>query len=527
MSAKIKESLHELIKYLSKSEKRYFKILSSRHTIGEENNYILLFDYLEQQEEYDEEALFKYFEGEAFLNKFSVTKKRLYDHILNALDAFHTGASVDAQIYRLLHGADILYNKSLYEQSRRQLRSAEKLAIKHDKYNLLSEISFKQKRLLESRGASGQEELDAILKNDLLFHERSLTYDKLWNLKGRLFSLLASKGVSRTQEDLVQFKDIIDDLLKTKRKKELYFDTQYLYNHIYSAYYFATGSFAECYQYLKENLLLLESHKEVIEEQPNRYFSVLTNAIFVATRLHKHREAQQLLKKLKMLPVEYALNSNEDLKIKLFSSTNSIELTILTMKGDLKEALKLVPVIESGLQLYDEKITAGRKAFLHFKIATVYFISGDMHTALKWINRILNDSSLDRQEDILSFSQIMSLLIHFEMKNEDLIPYALRSTLRFLKSRNRLYDFENLFLKFLNRTSRAQDVFMRETLFEELYHEIAHFKDDSLQSVAFEYFDFMLWAEAKMKRTSFQELIRNNYNQKGDERGGRTSNIAV
>ncbi len=514
MSTKVNESLHELIKYLSKSEKRYFKIISSRHTIGEENNYIILFDYLEQQEIYDEEALFKHFKGEAFLNKFSVTKKRLYDHILNALDSFHAVSSLDAQIYRLMHGADILYDKSLYEQSRRQLRSAERLAIKHDKFNLLAEISLKQKRLLESTGILNISEIEQILKNDLLFHEKSLTYDKFWNLKSRLFNLLSSKGISRTQEDLVQFKEIIDDLLKTTRKKELYFDTQYLYNHIYSAYFFATGSFSDCYEYLKENLTLFESKQEVIEEQPNRYFSILTNAIFVATRLKKNQEAQALLKKLKEMPTQYTLNSNEDLKIKLFSSTNSIELTILTLKGDFKDALKIIPIIEEGLRLYDDKITANRKAFLHFKIATIYFITGDMHTALKWINRILNDSTLDKQEDILSFSQIMSLLIHFEMKNEDLIPYALRSTQRFLKTRNRLYDFETIFLKFLNKVTKAKDIFKQETLFEELYMEIAHFKEDTLQSVAFEYFDFVLWAEAKMKNTSLQELIQIKYRSK-------------
>lgn len=511
MSTKVNESLHELIKYLSKSEKRYFKIISSRHTIGEENNYIVLFDYLEQQQNYDEEALFAHFKGEAFLNKFSVTKKRLYDHILNALDSFHAGASLDAQIYRMIHGADILYNKSLYEQSRRQLRSAEKLALKHDKYNLLAEISLKQKRLLESTGATDPKEVEQILSNDILFHEKSLTHDKFWNLKSRLFNLLSSKGVSRTQEDLVKFKEIIDDLLKTTRKKELYFDTQYLYNHIYSAYYFATGNFPDCYKYLQENLALFESKPEVIEDKPNRYFSILTNAIFVATRLKKAREAQILLKKLKEMPGQYTLSSNEDLKIKLFSSTNSIELTILTLKGDFKDALKLVPVIEEGLRLYDDKITSSRKAFMHFKIATVYFITGDMHNALKWINRILNDSTLDKQEDILSFSQLMSLLIHFEMKNEDLLPYALRSAQRFLKTRNRLYDFESIFLKFLNKVNKAKDIFKQETLFEELYREMAQFKEDSLQSVAFEYFDFVLWAEAKMKNTPLQELIHLRY----------------
>ena len=145
MSTKVKEGLFELIKALSKSEKRYFKLLSSRHTIGEENNYVRLFDFIDKQEVYDEEHLFREFKGEAFLHRFSITKKRLYDHILNALDAFYASSSIDAQLFKQIHSADILYTKSLYDQCGRILRSAEKLAEKHEKYALLTEIRRKQK----------------------------------------------------------------------------------------------------------------------------------------------------------------------------------------------------------------------------------------------------------------------------------------------------------------------------------------------------------------------------------------------
>jgi 3-methyladenine DNA glycosylase AlkD len=74
MSNITKDTLHELIKHMSKSEKRYFKVLSSRHTIGEENNYILLFDFIDAQKEYDQDAIFNHFKNETFLNKFSITK---------------------------------------------------------------------------------------------------------------------------------------------------------------------------------------------------------------------------------------------------------------------------------------------------------------------------------------------------------------------------------------------------------------------------------------------------------------------
>ena len=48
MSSKVNNALFELIQAMSKSEKRYFKLMSSRHTIGKENNYVRLFDFLDK-----------------------------------------------------------------------------------------------------------------------------------------------------------------------------------------------------------------------------------------------------------------------------------------------------------------------------------------------------------------------------------------------------------------------------------------------------------------------------------------------
>ncbi|MES2588917.1 MAG: hypothetical protein V4622_08055 [Bacteroidota bacterium] len=508
MSNYTKETLHELIKYMSKSEKRYFKVLSSRHTIGEENNYILLFDFIESQEEYNEEAIFSHFKGEAFLNKFSITKKRLYDHLISALDNFHSSNSPDAQIYKLLNSADILYQKSLYHQSLKQLKSAEKIAVKNHKYNLLSEINLKVKRIYESQGNLDSNEINKLLLQDEEYHQKSLTYDKFWNLKSKLFSLLSSKGISRSEEDLIEFKKIIEKLLESSKKSELYFDSHYLYNHIYSAYYFATNSFEDCYIYLTANIELMENTEDVLQDQVNRYLSVLTNAIYVASRLSKKDDLLILQKKLKSLSLIEKHKNNEDFQIKLFSSIYSIELTTLCIQGKIQEALQLIPLIESGMMLYAEKITEIRKAFLQFKIASVYFLTGEFHTALKWLNKILNDSTIDNQEDIVSFSHLLSLLIHFEMKNDDFIPYVLKNTQRYLKSRNRIYEFETNFLKFVTKMCKISNEIQREELWNELYTKLISYEDPNLKRVAFEYFDFITWAESKSQRKSYQSLVK-------------------
>ena len=66
MSIKVNEALFDLIHSLTKSEKRYFKLMSSRHTIGDENNYIRLFDAIGKQSTYSEAELFSFFRGRHF-----------------------------------------------------------------------------------------------------------------------------------------------------------------------------------------------------------------------------------------------------------------------------------------------------------------------------------------------------------------------------------------------------------------------------------------------------------------------------
>lgn len=497
MSFKVSESLHELIKYLSKSEKRYFKVISSRHTIGEENNYIKLFDYIEQQEEYDEEAIFRHFKGEAFLNKFSITKKRLYDHIINALDAFHFSTSVDAQIFQLIHSADILYRKSLYEQAKRQLRSAEKLASKYEKFSLLTEISLRNKKIIETTHKSTKEESIRIYEKDMLHHQAAVVNDQLWKLKDDFFRFLTARGYCRDKSEIQEYEFYIERLEQLIQGKDLSVEATYLYNHIMSAYLFYTYNMEKSYLYAQDNLQLFENNKEILKEQRNRYFSTLTNAIFIAFKLNRKEDENKFLRQLKELNDTIELSNDEDLKIKIFSSLFSIEITLLLMNKDIESAKKLIPKITQGIKKYKHKLTPSRIAFLNFKIATVYFIDKDFSLALKKVNEIINDVHLDVQEEIISFSQMLSLLIHFEMKNDTLIPYAVRNTQRYLKNRNRLFDFENIFLKFLMKINSTSGV-ENEIIIEELYQQLAAYKEDQYNSAIFEYFDFVSWAKSKI-----------------------------
>lgn len=510
MSNVASDHLHRLIKSLSKPEKRYFKIYSSRHTLGEVNNYQVLFDAIDKMQEYDEEVLKRKFAGQAILNQFSIAKNRLYEQVLKSLDSFHANSSIDAELKRLIHCAEILYKKTLYTQSQKLLRSARKLAEKYDKHNAMLEISTWEKLLIEKDNYTevGDKELQEILESDRLTLSKISNYNEFWNIKSRLFYILNRKGKARSQNVLSSFKSIIDNVLLKSEDEALFHETKYLYHHIYSAYYFGIGDYENSFVHLKKNVELIEHFTEKFKEEPNVYFSVLTNLIYIASRLRKFNEVSIHIEKLRSLPEKLALQRNEDLDIKLFSSTYSIELTLYITTGDFEKGQQLIPVIEQGLNLYGDKINNVRKAYLLLNMAVVNFGQKNYSESLRWINELLNNINIDKTEDIHCFAQLLNMVVHLELGNQRLVPYALKSVQRYLTLRNRVYKFENIFLHFINRILKTVGNSEERKVYEGLLSELKAIEEDNFEKTAFEYFDFVSWAQSKVSGEDFKSLIR-------------------
>jgi len=509
MSNKVSDQLHQLIKSLTKGEKRYFKLYSSRHTIGEKNNYQIIFDAIDKQKTYDEDLILKKFKNEAFVNKFSITKNRLYETILKSLDAFHANSSIEAQLKRQIHCAEILYKKSLYKQSAKQLRSAKKVAYKYEKHTSLLEIFMWEKLLIEKDNytSTGPEELAEILDQDQLILDKIKNYSQFWNIKSRLFQILHQQGRARSADELSRFKDIIDNTLLASEDRALYFETQYLYNHIYSGYYFGAGDYPRSYDHLTKLVKHIEGNRDKFKEEPNIYFSVLTNIIYVGSQLEAYREVFEYLEKLRSLPETLLLNTNEDLDIKLFSSTNSIELTLYAITGQFDKGIELVPQIEEGFRIYGEKINSVRRAYLEANIAILFFCNEDYNQALKWSNQLLNNADIDKTLDIFCFTQIINLLIHLELGNKRLAPYALKSAQRYLQTRNRVYRFESVMLSFINQVLKSKSDKHLSELYVELAADLKELESDPFEKAAFEYFDFVSWVQSKIDNQSYKEVV--------------------
>ncbi len=509
MSVKVSENLHQLIRSLSKPEKRYFKLHSSRHIIGEQNNYVKLFDAIDKQKEYNEVALLHLFRKETFIKQFSIAKSRLYDSILRSLDAYNSESSVDSQLKNMLHYAEILFKKTLYEQCVRILTSAKKLAVKYEKHIALLDIYRWEKELIEKDNYSGKSEQDIknILEQDKLLINKILIHKEFWNIKSRFFHLLNKQGKARNQSEIEKFKRIIDTTLLKIPESELTTATKYLSNHIYSAYYFGIGDYVNSYKFLQKNVALIESTTFIFKEEPNIYFSVLTNLIYVSSQLKKYKEVFHYLARLRAIPNTLETNKNEDMEVKLFSSAYSIELTLYAQMGEFDKGLKLLPAIEAGIEKYEGKINKVRRSYFYFNSAVICFGAEKYSQALRWVNKLLNDSEIDESKDIYCFTQLLNLIIHIELKHHDLIPYAFKSTHRYLNSRERVYKFENMFLEFISKIMKTKNREEQQKHYKRLRDDIKKLQVDAFEKTAFEYFDFISWAESRYLNQSFRDIV--------------------
>lgn len=513
MSKTASPALFELIHSLTKSEKRYFKIYASRHTIGEENNGIRIFDFIDQQTEFDEEAIYVHFNGEAFLNQFPITKNRLYEQIISALDAFHSSKNQEAQLYKMLHSINILYSKGLYDHAIRELKKAKRLAKKHNKMAILLQLANEEKRIIETQGYRKADtvSLEKHIKDTFELTSQYNFYNELWMIKSKLFIRLNQFGQARSEEEVNEYNKLLFQFKAIKKPKEITFENQYLIYHFKSAYNFAILKNEESLKTLKENLVLFKKNSGKIIEYPNQYFSILTNIIHLESKLGNSRAIHSHLNELKAFPHKLKSNLTKDLAIKLFSSINSIELKVLNQEGNFDKAILLSSDIEEGMKKYESEITPFRKAYLAFNMSIAFFGNEDFNQSLKWINLILNNKDLDQKEDIVSFAHLVNLLIHFELKNDVLLPYAIKSTKRFLTKRQRTFKFETVFLKHLTKISNAQNKYEIEDLLLNVDEEIKNLKNDPFESVAFEYFDFHLWLISKVKNRPFQMIKREEY----------------
>lgn len=442
---------------MSKQEKRYFRIFSSRHS-NEKNNYYTLYQVIDRQKEYDEEAIIKLLNSHQFVNRLSIAKTRLYDQILKSLTAFHAQKSIDSELFFTLQSIEILYSKALYKAAWKKLHSGVKLAQKHEKQSIQLQLNKWKQKLIEKENYQSYEakHIDKWWEEEQEIIDQIKVYNALWYVKSNIFKLLFYKGEC-SPKDLKYIQTQMEEYVDPLDEKLLSIRSKFLFHHIQSAFSFAKNELSRSYDHLKVNLELLQTHSWLFSENPFSEISILSNMSYIGIKLGLEAEIDPIVERMEKWH-NVVGQSDENLKIRWFYSYYSIFLIKQINENNCNIHTPEIAKIEEGLELLDEKIPILRKSDLKMALSVFYNKAGEHRLALKTVHSLLNELSSKQNAELYFTARFFYLLLLIELNKKDYFEVAWLSTKRLLRNNEfNNFEIEELTLAFENY-NKSQDM---------------------------------------------------------------------
>lgn len=499
--------LFQLIKSMKKSEKRYFKLWVQREKGASDPKFLQLFNQIDQQDEYDEAAI----EANAtYLTRgqLSNLKANLYTKVLTSLKYYNMSSSPDMQTRELIDNAQLLFDRSLYQQCDTLLDKAWNMANKTSNLELqLMILKWKKNVLSQTSVRSNPEKTNAIIEQVKKVNNRINNINLFTNLQLELNTIYLKTGFVRNEADHALIREMFYNGIKDIKEEELSLaEKSYLFS-LYIDYYFFVQDFEKGHKYAKRWVALF-NNKSLIYANLETYIKALNSLMIAQSRINAYDEFVQNTRKLRNLRSLPAIQINENINLKLFKYTYVHEFNGLFMIGNFSHGVHLMEKIKPRIDEYIARLDNHSRLIMYYKIACLYVGNSDFAEGLVWLNRIINTEQEDLREDIHGFSRILSLICHYELGNRDLIDYHVRSTYRYLAKRETLQQFHKYILSFLKHVGpNLSQAEMREE-FKTLLRQLQPLESNPYEKRAFIYFDIISWLEGKIQGREVQDVIQ-------------------
>ena len=510
------DGLLELVKSLNPSEKRYFKIFASRHVMGDGNQYMKIFKALEQQEEYDEAVLLQAMEGGEVKGSLARNKTYLKNLILKSLVAFNADSSIRNKVKDTLRTVEVLYNKGLGRQCQKQLDKAEKLALENEELILMLEIlEWKGKILrildlpedIEAYYGEMDREMDKVME---LIANR-FAYNGL-SLRLQLFGM--SKGHGRSEEDAQTIQALLHHPLLSEEEMALSFDAKIRYNSLRAYFGINAFDYGQASAHIERSIELLESLPSRISEKPGLYLATLRNLVLVFRWKDDAAKARQWMDHLLQASPQWigykvtSKNVNEH-----FSNLIS-EMDLRKDLGESRKGLDAMDTFRPYLDKYQGNIHQQALIAYHYIAGILNFQETDYSAAIKHFTEVVNFPQISLREDLHCMTRLLTLLSHLELGNVDLLEYLVKSAIRFLKKRQRLYGLEKTLLDFISKDFLAayatpgwQPALVR------LKAQLEAVTQSPFENKALKYFDFIAYFQGRIEGRPMREVLLEKYRQ--------------
>jgi len=502
------DPLFQLIQSLEKSEKRNFKLYATRNSSSEELISIQLFDALDKMDTYDEGVLLSKNER-IKKQQLSNLKAHLYKQILSSLRLISDNF-IDISLHEQMDYARILYNKGLYHQSLKVLDKLKEQAKNNNQLTYLQQVLFFEKKieaLYITR--SIQDRADYLSKESEQVNESLTLVSQLSNLSLQLYSWYIKNGHCRNEEESIALQDFFSSRLLDKTPLcNSFYERLYLYQ-CYCWNAFIKQDFLQYYRYTQKWVNLFEEEPFMLPIETAHYIKGMHNLMGSHFDLGNHKKLAETLGIFDQFCKTDLVQNNVNNKIQCFVYSTISLVNKHFLEGSFTEGLALIPAIEEKLKEYEIYLDRHRVLIFYYKIACLYFGSGDYEKAIDYLNKTIN-WKVDLRTDLQCYSRLLHLIAHYELGNEDILDHLIKSVYRFMAKLQNLSVVEEEIFKFI-RTSFHISVKDIKPELEKLLLKLNTHQNDRFETRAFIYLDIISWLESKIENIPVQDILKRKF----------------
>jgi len=501
-----KDALFSLIKSLSKSEKRQFKLYVGRLGGNAEANFITLFNLLDRVSSYTDDLILK--KTKIKKQQISNTKAHLYKQILVSLRFNPVHQNVRSQIREQFDFAAILYGKGLYNQSLKILERAKELAINSGENNLAYEI-VEFEKVIESQyiTRSLSNRADELTEQAKELSLRNIRISKLSNLSLQLYSLMLKEGYVKDIVDAKKVSTYFNKRLPKYVLSDLGFKEKLFLYKAYLWHSLIMQDFVSSYKYSQKWVDLFQDNPAMKQQNPVFYLKGLNYLLESLFLIKQRTKFNKVLKNLETDILEQNIKLNDNTRTLIFHYYNQNKLNLFFLEGKFTKGLEFVPIILKEISEFESKIDAHHIMVFYYKIGCLYFGAGKNEECIFYLDKIIKNKDLKMREDLLCFTRVLNLVAHYEAGLDYNIEKLIVSTYKFLLKMNDLHDVQRKMIAFLKNLSNIYPQDLRKE-FIKLHEELIQYENHPHEKRAFLYLDILSWLESKIQNITVEEVIR-------------------
>ncbi len=508
------ELLFDLIRSLTKSEKRNFSLYAKRIQGEGDIKFLRLLDVLEQMKTYDEAAVLRKLNGIS-KSQFVNLRRHLYQHLMTSLRLMQLNKQRDIQIRELIDYAYILYGKGLYTHSLKILAKAKAMAqAGHQDLLHLEILEFE--KLIESRHITRSTTGRILqLMEDASFRSQANAYITQWsNLKLRLQREFINNGHLRNEEHRSRIRQEFEALQpRDEGHQPTFFERLYRCECYFWLHYLLL-EFEDCLDYASQWVELYQEKPNMIWRDVDMYMRGLHHVIttaFYNRNAHQLREALELLEAFREGQYQ---KFNDNSKALSFLYVHQGRFNLCFLEGCFKDGLQnILPRTLRRLRRYEKQLDLHKVMIFHYKIAWLYFGNGQPGEAVTYLKKIIDLQSGHLRDELQAYAHLLFLMAHFELGNYDISDYLLQGADTFFKKLDALSPLQAATLSFLKKLFRAP---LQETrpLFRSFQAELAEMANNPLEQRDFVFLDIPSWVECHLQQRPLQAISQEAYRRR-------------